>query len=208
VIDVVPFSLEHQADVIDLILAIQQSEFGISITLEDQPDLRDIPGYYRRGSGNFWVALSGTRVIGTISLLDIGNSQGALRKMFVRAEYRGREHPVARRLLDTLIGWCRQETIHEVFLGTTAQFVAAHRFLREVGVRCYSEKQLTCELSAHGRGYEVLWSRSGQLTHRRAPIRHSLRAGNVLPVRKLCISLLRCEFADMRGLSPKLRSCR
>jgi GNAT superfamily N-acetyltransferase len=104
------------------------SEFGISITLEDQPDLRHIPGFYQRGSGNFWVALSDAQVVGTISLLDIGNAQGALRKMFARQEYRGRNHEVARRLLETLIGWCREKKIREVFVSTTAKFVAAHRF--------------------------------------------------------------------------------
>jgi len=133
VIEVVPFSIEHQAGVIDVILPIQQSEFGISITLEDQPDLCDIPGFYQRGSGNFWVALSGTRVVGTISLLDIGSAQGALRKMFVRAEYRGPNHQVARRLLETLIAWCHEKEVCEVFLGTTAKFVAAHRFYEKSG---------------------------------------------------------------------------
>jgi N-acetylglutamate synthase-like GNAT family acetyltransferase len=133
VIEIVPFSNEHQAGVIDVILPIQQSEFGISITLKDQPDLRDIPGFYQSGSGNFWVALSGARVVGTISLLDIGGAQGALRKMFVRSEYRGPNHQVARRLLETLIGWCQEKKIREIFLGTTVQFVAAHRFYEKWG---------------------------------------------------------------------------
>jgi GNAT superfamily N-acetyltransferase len=133
VMQVVPFSDEHQAGVIDVILPIQQSEFGISITLGDQPDLRDIPGFYQRGSGNFWVALAGAQVVGTIGLLDIGHAQGALRKMFVRAEYRGPTHQVARRLLETLLGWCREKQIREVFLGTTAKFLAAHRFYEKWG---------------------------------------------------------------------------
>jgi GNAT superfamily N-acetyltransferase len=133
VIEVVPFSDEHQAGVIDVILPIQQSEFGISITLGDQPDLRDIPGFYQRGSGNFWVALSGAQVVGTIGLLDIGHAQGALRKMFVRAEYRGPTHQVARQLLETLLAWSREKQIREVFLGTTAKFLAAHRFYEKWG---------------------------------------------------------------------------
>lgn len=132
-IRVIPFSTEHRAGVIDVILPIQQSEFGISITLDDQPDLRDIPGFYQRGSGNFWVALSGEQVVGTISLLDIGGAQGALRKMFVRPEYRGPNHQVARRLLEALIVWCREQKIREVFLGTTEKFVAAHRFYEKWG---------------------------------------------------------------------------
>ena len=132
-IEVVPFSTEHQAGVIDVILPIQQAEFGISIILEDQPDLLDIPGFYQQGSGGFWVAVCGAQVVGTISLLDIGGARGALRKMFVRAEYRGPKHQVARRLLETLMGWCSEKQVREVFLGTTAQFVAAHRFYEKWG---------------------------------------------------------------------------
>lgn len=132
-IEVVPFSLQYHAGVLDVILPIQRSEFGIPISFEDQVDLHDIPRFYQSGAGNFWVALADTRVVGTISLLDIGNAQGALRKMFVRAEFRGPGHGIARRLLETLLAWCAREQIREVFLGTTARFVAAHRFYEKNG---------------------------------------------------------------------------
>lgn len=132
-IDVVPFSSQHGAGVIDVILPIQQAEFGIPVTLEGQPDLLDIPGFYQKGRGNFWVALSGTEVVGTISLLDIGNAHGALRKMFVRAPFRGPAYGVASRLPETLLGWCERERIREVYLGTTAKFLAAHRFYEKNG---------------------------------------------------------------------------
>jgi GNAT superfamily N-acetyltransferase len=130
---IVPFTDPYSAGVIDVILHIQQTEFGIPVTLEGQPDLLDIPGFYQKGNGNFWVALAGDDVVGTISLLDIGNGQGALRKMFVRAEYRGAQHGVAARLLETLVGWCRLHGIHDVYLGTTASFLAAHRFYEKNG---------------------------------------------------------------------------
>ena len=70
----------------------------IPITLDDQQDLLDIPGFYQKGSGNFWLALHGSEIIGTIALLDIGHGQGALRKMFVKAQFRGSTYGVARRL--------------------------------------------------------------------------------------------------------------
>ena len=47
------------------------------------------PGFYRRGNGNFWVALADGEVVGTLALLDLGEGQGALRKMFVQAPHRG-----------------------------------------------------------------------------------------------------------------------
>ena len=102
-LEVVPFRSEFQDRVIDLILEIQRDEFGIQITADQQPDLNNIPSFYQVGSGNFWLAISGVDVVGTISLLDIGSHQGALRKMFVHPTYRGQEVGTATRLLDTLI---------------------------------------------------------------------------------------------------------
>jgi N-acetylglutamate synthase-like GNAT family acetyltransferase len=127
-IDIVPFESQHADGVVALILPIQQTEFEIPITLAAQPDLQNITGFYQQGNGNFWVGLHERQVVGTVALLDIGNNQAALRKMFVSAEYRGREHGVAARLLETLIGWCRTRGVREVYLGTTAKFLAAHRF--------------------------------------------------------------------------------
>ena len=139
-IKIVPFSEHHLSGVVDVILSIQQSEFGIPITLDAQPDLHDIPGFYQKGSGNFWVALHGSEIVGTISLLDIGNEQGALRKMFVKEQFRGSTQGVAHRLLWVLFEWCELRDVREVYLGTTAKFLAAHRFYEKNG---FSEIQQT-----------------------------------------------------------------
>src|SRR5688500_6829468 len=99
-IRIIPFAPQDAEAVAALIIGIQRDEFHIPITLEDQPDLLDIPAFYQRGAGNFWVALADSRVVGTVALLDIGNQQGALRKMFVDASYRGSAYGVSARLLD------------------------------------------------------------------------------------------------------------
>ncbi len=127
-VDVVPYTLAMQAGVIELILAIQQGEFGFEITAEDQPDLLDVENFYQSGAGGFWVALVGQHPIGTIALRDIGNRQGALRKMFVKEPYRGKEQAVAETLLRTLLAAARTAGVEEIFLGTTEKFLAAHRF--------------------------------------------------------------------------------
>ena len=132
-IQVAPFESEHADGVVSVILPIQQEEFSIPITLDAQPDLQDIPNFYQRGVGNFWVALSDGKVVGTVALLDIGQQQAALRKMFVTAAYRGSEYGVARKLLDTLLSWCRKFGVREIYLGTTAKFLAAHRFYEKNG---------------------------------------------------------------------------
>ncbi|MEA5595149.1 hypothetical protein [Rivularia sp. UHCC 0363] len=74
---------QYQNQVAELILKIQQQEFGVSITLEDQSDLLNIPDFYQQGNGNFWVALDEDNVVATIAAIDIDNKYLALRKMFV-----------------------------------------------------------------------------------------------------------------------------
>lgn len=127
-IEIQPFSEIYLSGVVDLILPIQQSEFNIPITLDAQPDILDIPASYQKGNGNFWVALIGSEVVGTIALIDIGNQEGALRKMFVKAEYRGAASGVAQELLKKLINWCEQKDYTNIYLGTTPKFIAAHWF--------------------------------------------------------------------------------
>jgi len=133
--EVVPFRPEFASQVLDLILDIQRNEFGMTISAEQQPDLTRIPSFYQIRAGNFWVAIAEDAVVGTISLLDIGSSQGALRKMFVQREYRGAGRGTATRLLDALIAWSATRGVRDVFLGTTPHFLAAHRFYAKHGFR-------------------------------------------------------------------------
>ena len=86
--------------VAELIVAIQQEEFAIPITLDDQPDLLDIPGFYQVGNGDFWVARDGQRIVGTIGLREFAPGSAALRKMFVAKSYRGKSG-AATNLLNT-----------------------------------------------------------------------------------------------------------
>lgn len=119
---------------LDLILAIQRDEYGIAITADEQPDLVDIPAFYLSGLGDFWIARDANgQVIGTIALKDIGAGNAALRKMFVAAGHRGSAAGVAQALLDTLLVAARDRGIQAIYLGTTARFLAAHRFYEKNG---------------------------------------------------------------------------
>ncbi|MFS8145411.1 GNAT family N-acetyltransferase [Rhizobium sp. BR 249] len=132
-VEIRAFTVDDADDVLSVILPIQREEFGINITADAQPDLRVIPDYYQSGKGQFWVAVWNGAIVGTLGLKDIGNNQAALRKMFVSAEVRGREHGVAARLLDRLFAHARETGLTDIFLGTTDKFVAAHRFYEKNG---------------------------------------------------------------------------
>ncbi len=132
-IEIRPFAPDDTDGVISVILPIQREEFGIDITADAQPDLRVIPNFYQSGKGQFWVAVKDGVIVGTLGLKDIGNHQTALRKMFVAAEVRGREHGVAARLLETLFAHATEAGVVDIFLGTTDKFLAAHRFYEKNG---------------------------------------------------------------------------
>jgi N-acetylglutamate synthase-like GNAT family acetyltransferase len=134
-ISITAFSDAAQRGVLNIILRIQQHEFGIPITQSDQPDLANIPEFYQSGTGGFWVALADDEVIGTVGLKDIGSGQAALRKMFVASPFRGRELGVAVKLLDVLLTHARAQGVSEIFLGTTEKFLAAHRFYEKNGFK-------------------------------------------------------------------------
>jgi len=135
---IAPFRKQYEAALIALITGIQRNEFGIPISAAEQPDLLDVEGCYQRGTGGFWIALRGGRLLGSIGLLDIGERQAALRKMFVAADSRGPgdgavHTPVAARLLEVLLAHARAQQLRDIFLGTTASFRAAHRFYEKHG---------------------------------------------------------------------------
>jgi len=119
--------------IIDIVIPIQQLEFGVPITLADQPDLRDIEGFYFLKGGSFWGACIEEELCGTIALLRFNATSGAIRKMFVKKEFRGKEYGIASILLDELINYCRENGIRDLYLGTVDILQAAIRFYEKNG---------------------------------------------------------------------------
>src|SRR4029453_18513788 len=126
-VEIVSYSERLRDRIIDLILTIQRDEFGFDIRAEDQTDLLNIANFYQTGSGSFWVALSDGDVVGTIALRDIGNNQGALRKMFVKDTHRGGKTSVAFRLLERLVQSATTARVKDLYLCTTGGFFPPHR---------------------------------------------------------------------------------
>ncbi|MET4083383.1 N-acetylglutamate synthase-like GNAT family acetyltransferase [Pedobacter sp. UYP30] len=128
--------------IIALILNIQKGEFGLAVTLNDQPDLLDIEKNYHQGGGNFWGAFFGEELIGTIGLINSGRGLATIRKMFVKADYRGKERGVAQKLLDTLLQNCHDNQYDDAYLGTVPQLKAAQSFYKRNGFIATSADEL------------------------------------------------------------------
>jgi putative acetyltransferase len=140
-----PFSIENLSNnysekAVGLILPIQQVEFGVAITVEDQPDLLDIDGFYNAPGGGFWGAFKNSgpggqngELVGTIALINVGHDTGVIRKMFVKKEYRGKEFAIAQRLIEKLLEQAGTRGIKHLYLGTVDKMKAAHRFYERNG---------------------------------------------------------------------------
>ena len=125
---IIPIENQYTAAVIDLVLNIQQKEFNVAITLEDQPDLLNIKDFYYASGGQFWGAFIDNELAGTIALIKFEDHKAAIRKMFVKKEYRGKEFSIAQQLLETLVDFCRENQIDDLYLGTVSILEAALRF--------------------------------------------------------------------------------
>jgi Acetyltransferase (GNAT) family. len=126
--EIVSYTSEYQSQITNLIISIQRDEFGIDITLEEQPDLFDIENIYQINDGAFFVALVEGVVIGTFALIDLGNGNGTLRKFFVDSKFRGCASDASKLLWDKMLAWGKEKKYTSFFLGTTNKFKAAHRF--------------------------------------------------------------------------------
>jgi GNAT superfamily N-acetyltransferase len=114
-----------------MVLAIQNGEYGLDLTVADQPDLADITRAY--ADGGFWIAIGADdAVIGSIGLLRYGARQGVLKKFFVPALHRGASGP-ASALYGQLIGFAREQGIEEIFLDTPSAAARSHGFYRRAG---------------------------------------------------------------------------
>ena len=127
--------------IVDLILNIQQKEFNVPITIEDQPDLLTINEFYYASGGGFWGAFINEELVGTIALVKFSDTEAAIRKMFVKKEFRGKEFLIAQKLVETLIAYCKENGIDDLYLGTVSILEAALRFYEKNNfVRIEKEK--------------------------------------------------------------------
>jgi N-acetylglutamate synthase and related acetyltransferases len=158
--------------VVDLILAVENDEFGFSLSFADQPDLKNIQDSYVNTGGRFWIALDGSKVVGTTALYNLGNGDLALRKMFVLREFRGGQPSLAQHLLDEAFQWARAGEFKRIFLDTPAS--SRRRFASTGGMDSLKSVRTNCL-----RDFQCFVSRSisicgAFMSHRQHDTAHSV----------------------------------
>ena len=122
---------EYDDEIISLILDIQNKESKINLSLQEQPDLLDIRHAYQDKGGQFWIALSQGKVIGTIALMMKEDHCAILKKFFVDAKFRSRG--VGSALYQELLTFAKAQNVKHIILDTPSVAHAAHHFYEHAG---------------------------------------------------------------------------
>ncbi len=134
------YSGKFDDEIIALILSIQNDEAKIGLSLQEQPDLLDIHHSYQEPGGEFWIALSDGRVIGTIGLMLKEKHCAVLKKFFVKKEFRSQKIGLA--LYNELLKYAISKDVHNIILDTPAVAHASHRFYEKAGFYRISTAEL------------------------------------------------------------------
>jgi N-acetylglutamate synthase-like GNAT family acetyltransferase len=137
------YSDRYKEEVIKLILNVQNVEYGVGISVEEQPDILDIQSNYIKDGGNFWVALNDKgEVVGSIGLQKKNNEVAVLKKFFVYEAYRGKEFGIGARLYETLIDFAQKHKFSKVILDTPSKATRSHSFYKKAGFNEITKENL------------------------------------------------------------------
>lgn len=133
---IIRFENHYQPAICEMMDQIQD-EFEIPFRNPNGKQISDIAD----DENLFWVAVNENRVLGTIGLSRIDDSNAFLRHLFVEKEARG-EQGVAKALLETALDKARDLKYESLYLGTMEQFRAAQRFYDKNNFICIPREAL------------------------------------------------------------------
>lgn len=131
---IIPYNSEYRNSTLDCIGRVQGEYTNLAgLTVNDQPDVLDIPTHFQSGNGCFYIAIDSNTntVIGTSGLKLLNSTQAALRKMYVDSSYRGQG--VGYQLLQITLQYSDTNNINDVYLGTSLPMIDAHKFYSNNG---------------------------------------------------------------------------
>ncbi len=138
--EIICYEDRYKAEVIDLILSIQNQEAKINLSIDEQPDLNNITDAYLNADGIFLLAVDRGSVVGTIGLMKSDKSWCVLKKFFVRADYRSKKIGLA--LYETLLKFAQSKGYHHIILDTPSVATKSHSFYERAGFRQIEKSDL------------------------------------------------------------------
>ncbi len=132
------FIPEDAQGVIDLV-KVSYDTLGYSMDFDQfDRDLASIPSTYQDSGGQFWVLEHDRFVAGCIGVTIEDAERCELHRLYLLPSHRGRGF--GRKLIETVVSWCRDNGCRELCLWSDIRFEAA----REVYIRCgFSPSQET-----------------------------------------------------------------
>ena len=128
-VQIVPYADHYKDQIKGLILGILKDEQGFEGEL---PDLDRIPEVYK-GRENFWLAVEGEKLVGTIGVRDAGKDRALMKRLYVDKNFRGTG--VADKLYDAFLQFVKENSYKQMYLTTTKELAASHRFYEKKGFK-------------------------------------------------------------------------
>ncbi len=117
---IITFNKNFQQEIVDVLHDVLNTEWGSYIDKKKDPDLFNIKGYYLNSGGNFWIGLGeDNSIVGTIAIkmFDLNSKKiGYLKRFYLKKNYRG--SGLGKKLIETVIKFCKKTGIGEIVLGT------------------------------------------------------------------------------------------
>lgn len=133
-IKIIPYQKVHQHG-IDVMMDEISLEFDERLISKPTHTTPLVPG-------NYWVAIADEKVIGTVGVIAVENDFGVLKKMMLKKEFRGQNLGISTLLLQTVMSWCQEHNVSNLYLGTMLQFRAAQNFYERNGFKRINESHL------------------------------------------------------------------
>ncbi len=120
-INIVNYESQYRKDFEKLNLAWLEEQFDVEEY--DKKLFADPEAYIIKKGGEIFIALHGTKVVGTLALIDHDKTKLEMAKLSVRPEYRGRS--IAQMLVNRGIEYAKKNSYEEIFALTNSKLEAA-----------------------------------------------------------------------------------
>lgn len=132
-ISILPYQDDYKDDIIELVLHCQNDGTRPIVDVNGQKDLLNIDHDYFKNGGFFWTALDGSKLAGTIGLMNYGNNIGMIKKFFVYEQYRGEPNHLGQKLFSKMLEYAKTNGFKELYLDTPKNTLRAHKFYQKAG---------------------------------------------------------------------------